>query len=223
MQLLWNCHQINVTDDKLTLIQVMAWSHQATSHYLSAGEKRRTFPMARPKCLMGNLTNLYRIYKAHQTNVWWTMKVFRQHCYLNQCWPRSMSPTRRMVSLGHNELTLTYHTNQDTYHKTHCGLVTYGLTEHDRHSSLVQVIPWSLFSARPLPKPTWASLLCPTHLFFRSSMRGGLLLCALSPIRVVVKALLVKGKTSPVASSRGRRSIRDRSAWRTRLEFWKRI
>ena len=38
----------------------------------SVGEKRRTrqtFPMARPKCLMGNFTNLYRIYKAHQTNV----------------------------------------------------------------------------------------------------------------------------------------------------------
>ena len=137
MQLLWNCHQINVTDDKLTLIQVMAWSHQATSHYLSAGEKRRTrrtFPMARRKCLMGNFTYLYRIYKAHQTNVWWTMKVFRLHCYLNQCWPRSMSPTRRMVSLGHNELTLTYHTNQDTYHKTHCGLVIWA---HRTWSSLV--------------------------------------------------------------------------------------
>ena len=45
----------------------------------SVGAKRRThrtFPMARPKCLMGNFPNLYRIYKAHQTHVWWTMKVF---------------------------------------------------------------------------------------------------------------------------------------------------
>ena len=41
--------------------------------------------MARPKCLMGNFTNLYRIYKAHQTNVWWTMKVFRLHCYKTTC------------------------------------------------------------------------------------------------------------------------------------------
>ena len=49
---------------------------------ISVSEKRRTrrtFPMARPKCLMGIFTNLYRIYKAHQTNVWWTMKVFRLH------------------------------------------------------------------------------------------------------------------------------------------------
>ena len=45
----------------------------------SVDEKRRTFLMARPKCLMGDFTNLYGIYKAHQTNVWWTMKVFRLH------------------------------------------------------------------------------------------------------------------------------------------------
>ena len=50
---------------------------EATS---SVGEKHRTFPMARPKCLMGDFTNLYGIYTAHQTNVWWTMQVFRLHC-----------------------------------------------------------------------------------------------------------------------------------------------
>ena len=37
--------------------------------HCNVGEKRRTFPMARPKDLMGNFTNLYRIYKTHQTNV----------------------------------------------------------------------------------------------------------------------------------------------------------
>ena len=40
----------------------------------------QTFPMARPKCLMRDFTNLNRTYEAHQTNVWWTMKVFRLHC-----------------------------------------------------------------------------------------------------------------------------------------------
>ena len=40
----------------------------------------RTFAMTKPKCLMGDFTNLNRIYKAPQTNVWWTMKVFRLHC-----------------------------------------------------------------------------------------------------------------------------------------------
>ena len=34
---------------------------------------------AKPKCLLRNFTNFNRIYKAHQTNVWWTMKVFRLH------------------------------------------------------------------------------------------------------------------------------------------------
>ena len=38
----------------------------------------RTFPMARPKCL---ITNLNRIYEAHQTNVWWIMKVQLQWCW----------------------------------------------------------------------------------------------------------------------------------------------
>ena len=42
-----------------------------------------TFLMARPKCLMRDFTNLNRIYKAHRTNVWWTMKVFRLHCIDN--------------------------------------------------------------------------------------------------------------------------------------------
>ena len=36
----------------------------------------RTFPLARPKCLMIDFTNLNRIYKDHPTNVWWTMNVF---------------------------------------------------------------------------------------------------------------------------------------------------
>ena len=54
---------------------------------LSAGEKgrtHRTFPKVRPKCLMEDFTNLYGIYKAHQTNVWWTMQVFRLHCILDE-------------------------------------------------------------------------------------------------------------------------------------------
>ena len=48
----------------------------------------RTFPKARPKCLMKDFTNLNRIYTAHQTNVWWIMKVFRVHWVstCNWCW-----------------------------------------------------------------------------------------------------------------------------------------
>ena len=47
--------------------------------HCSVGEKRWTFPMGGLKCLMGDFPNLYGIYKAHQANVWWTMKVFRLH------------------------------------------------------------------------------------------------------------------------------------------------
>ena len=44
----------------------------------------RTFPMARRKCPMRDFTNLNRIHKAHRTNVWWIMKVFRVHCYCTE-------------------------------------------------------------------------------------------------------------------------------------------
>ena len=59
-----------------------------------------------------------------------------------------------------------------------------------------------------------------TNFAFFSSIIGGLVLWALSPIRVAVSILPVSGSTSPVASSRGRRSINERSAWSTRFEFY---
>ena len=40
---------------------------------------RQTFRTVKPRYLARDLTNLNRIYKAHQTNEWWTMKVFRSH------------------------------------------------------------------------------------------------------------------------------------------------
>ena len=52
---------------------------QEPMSYGSVHENHRThwtFPMARPKCLMRDFTNLKRIYKAHRTNVWWIMKAF---------------------------------------------------------------------------------------------------------------------------------------------------
>ena len=49
---------LDFTDDQSTLVQVMAWCRQATSHYL------------------------------------------------NQCWPRSLSPIAHLASLGHNEFTM---------------------------------------------------------------------------------------------------------------------
>ena len=64
-----------------------AWINYTHEHHsISVGKKRRThrtFPMARPKCLMGDFTNFYGIYKAHQTNVRWTIKVFRLHCSIS--------------------------------------------------------------------------------------------------------------------------------------------
>ena len=50
----------------------------------SVGEKHQahqTFLMVRSKCLMGDFTNSYRIYKAHQKYVWWTLNVLRLHLW----------------------------------------------------------------------------------------------------------------------------------------------
>ena len=66
--------------------------------WLSVHENHRThqtFPMAGPKCLMRDFTNLIRIYKAHRTNVWWIMKVFRELWWLdNQCLKLSQKSCR---------------------------------------------------------------------------------------------------------------------------------
>ena len=82
-----------VSFDPITCISSQRNSSGLWSKY-SVHENHRTcqtFPMARPKCLMRDFTNLNRIYKAHRTNVWWTMKVFRLHWNtMNQWINRSM-------------------------------------------------------------------------------------------------------------------------------------
>ena len=59
------------------------WNSQAITFSVHENHQTYwTFLIARPKCLMRDFTNLNRIYKAHQTNVWWTKKVFQVHCTL---------------------------------------------------------------------------------------------------------------------------------------------
>lgn len=60
-----------------------------------------------------------------------------------------------------------------------------------------------------------------THLALLSSCICGLVRWALSPIRVP-SSFPTRDSTSPVGSSRRVRSMRERSAWRTRFEFWNR-
>ena len=62
----------------------------------------RTFPMAGPKCLMRDFTNLNRIYKAHRTYVWWIMKVFQVHWWIKWTWTdeyRMINGLTHMVSV----------------------------------------------------------------------------------------------------------------------------
>ena len=68
----WACSYFPSSKHKLDQMwrQYIRQCRQKTSTH-------RTFPMARLKCLMEDFTNLYEIYKAHQTNVWWSHSVFQ--------------------------------------------------------------------------------------------------------------------------------------------------
>ena len=129
----------------------------------SVGEKRRTFPMARPKCLMGNFPNLYRIYKAHQTNVWWTMKVFRLHsiahkhlwigsslvqvmaCWLSLARPLP-EPMLNYCQLGPNELV-------------RCSTLTFLLNTGNPREKVKNIYEWTFYDS-----PTYITLSYFTHL-----------------------------------------------------------
>ena len=52
--LFWHCPRMNI-DDKSTLVQVMAWCHQATSHYLSQCWPRSLSPYGIPRPQWVNL------------------------------------------------------------------------------------------------------------------------------------------------------------------------
>ena len=62
---LWNCSQVNATEhrNKSTLVQVMAWCHQATSHYL-----RQCWPMSLSSYGVTGPQWVYRVF--------WRMTVF---------------------------------------------------------------------------------------------------------------------------------------------------
>ena len=53
----------DLTDDKSTLIQVMAWCRQATSHYMNQCWSRMPFGIISPNELSLNMLNCFRDYK----------------------------------------------------------------------------------------------------------------------------------------------------------------
>ena len=65
---------------ELCYLRVEYLSNQCSYSVQENHTTHRTFLMAGPICLMRDFKNLNRILKAHQTNVWWIMKVFQEHC-----------------------------------------------------------------------------------------------------------------------------------------------
>ena len=90
---------LNLTDDKSTLIQVMAWCHQATSHYLSQCWPRSMSPYVITKPQWVKLSFLishtiwYTQSKFHITWNIFSNKIYHQIISLQQdpYWPRPVS------------------------------------------------------------------------------------------------------------------------------------
>ena len=83
----------NITDDKSTLIQVMAWCHQATSHYLSQCWPRSMSPygVIRPQLVNLNPNqSLRQRSTVHEADHFYhvpkldTVIVFRQCCHFDE-------------------------------------------------------------------------------------------------------------------------------------------
>ena len=75
-------------DNKSKLVQVMAWCHQATSHYLNQCWPRSMSPsgVTRPQWVNMNLLQI-------SAGIPWNWCHQATSHYLNECWPRSMSPS----------------------------------------------------------------------------------------------------------------------------------
>ena len=71
LALKWMSHDL--TDDKSTLVQVMAWCHQATSHYLSQCRPRSLSPygVTRPQWVNKGAMLLSYVPNLQYTKQWW--------------------------------------------------------------------------------------------------------------------------------------------------------
>ena len=72
--------QLDVTDDKSTLVQVMAWCHQATSHYLSQCWPRSMLPngVTRPQWVKALIVRRAGLLWSQQDFEWrWSVPLFK--------------------------------------------------------------------------------------------------------------------------------------------------
>ena len=135
------------------MIKYCGWAMTQGWDLSSSGKKRRThqtFPMARrprPKWLMKDEKFHRFIYKAHQTNVWWTMKVFRLHCMSSV---REICQSSRHAWLLPCNFTMDYIASSDKCVTFHCHISHTEYTVWDLENSgngfldLVMWIVWHL-------------------------------------------------------------------------------
>ena len=109
----------------------------------------RTFPMARVKCLMRDFINFNRIYKAHRTIVWWTMKVFRLHC---QSLFQNVFENFNFEIPQHWSITNEFDTSSQGF--AILSFLNLGLILSVCIGELVQVMPCHLLGAKLSPEPT---------------------------------------------------------------------
>ena len=118
---------LDLTDDKSTLVQVMAWCHQATSHYLSQCWPRSLSPysVTRPQSVKFMNTSDVKLLPGeyHKTPLMVSQHWFRMapSRYLSQCWSSSIETvsaggrSARPARLGVHPIWWRWHGNTKSH------------------------------------------------------------------------------------------------------------
>ena len=107
---------LGCTDDQSTLVQVMAWCRQATSHYLSQCWPRSLSPYGatRPQWVK-DITPLLECFDHHTTacennTLWWDTPLMCKPAYAIMMIADVLAPNRCQAISNHNAATWTiYH------------------------------------------------------------------------------------------------------------------
>ena len=115
---------LDLTFDKSTLLQVMAWCRQTTSHYLSQSWSRSLVPLGRNelKSLGPSDAIWWHTFgsKSAQVNAFWLMAPSH---YLNQCW---LNFNEDLWNSPESNFTVSHHSVKKSYLQNHC-LISQGL------------------------------------------------------------------------------------------------
>ena len=160
---------LDLNDDKSTLVQVMAWCHQATSHYLSQCWPRSMSPygIARPQWVNQNIrmiSYLFSVWQYFQISSHVPSHATRQSCSLKKSPPEQLWHIMMGVVAIHDSIYYSYEpvyiydimgsvglTVVWTYHKIYSECYTIIILRSSPVTTLPELskLPW-IFPGAPL-------------------------------------------------------------------------